>query len=109
MTRHTKDFILEYASRIREIPNLMMWVMLPGGMITGRPGNVAEHVHYQLQAASDEKLEKASNTKTDYLAFEDAKSYSGGTVYHAGMILIDPSQVSAWGIYVPEKNTFEKG
>ena len=29
-------------------------------------------------------------------------------VYNAGMTLIDPAQVSAWGIYDPEKNTFEK-
>lgn len=29
--------------------------------------------------------------------------------YNIGMILIDPAQVSAWGVYDPEKNTFEKG
>jgi hypothetical protein len=33
----------------------------------------------------------------------------GLTAYNASMMLIDPSKVSAWGIYDPEKNTFEKG
>ena len=47
--------------------------------------------------------------KSAHLAFEEAKCYMGSTVYNAGMTLIDLAQVSAWGIYDPEKNTFEKG
>ena len=106
--RPTKEFIIEYASRIREVPNLQMWVMLPGGIVTGRPGYVTEHFHYQFQALSEEELAEAPNEKTAYLAFEDTKCYIGSGVYHAGMILIDPTQVSAWGIYNPDKHTFEK-
>jgi len=105
----TKTYILEYASRIREIPNLLMWVMLPGGIVVGRPGYIRQHFHVQFQAQSEEYLAEAHNEKSAYLAFEDARCYMGSEVYNAGMILIDPAQVSAWGIYDPEKNTFEKG
>lgn len=109
MARSNKDFVLKYASRIREIPDLLMWVMLPGGIVVGRPGFIRKHYHEQLQALDQEYLADAKNEKSGHLAFEAAKCYMGSTVYNAGMTLIDPAQVSAWGIYDPEKNTFEKG
>src|SRR5688572_6017901 len=104
----TKTYILKYASRIREIPNAFMWVMLPGGIVVGRPSFVREHLNTQFQALPEEYLVRAADEKTAYLAFEDAKCYMGSEVYNAGAMLIDPAQVSAWGIHDPEKNTFEK-
>jgi len=108
MARPTQEYILEYASRIREIPDALMWVMLPGGMIVGRPGFVRVHFHVQFQAQREEYLAEAEDEKASGIAFENAKCYMGSEVYNAGMILIDPEKVSAWGIYDPEKNTFEK-
>lgn len=108
MTRPTKKLILEYAHRIREIPDALMWVMLPGGVVVGRPGFIRNHYDKQLQALDKEYLADARKEKSRHLAFEDAKCYMGSTVYNAGMMLIDPAQVSAWGIYDSEKNSFEK-
>lgn len=108
MARPTPEFIIEYAARIREIPNLLMWVMLPGGIIVGRPSSVREHIDAEFQALPKEYLADAGDEKSARLAFEAAKCYMGSTVYNAGMTLIDPAQVSAWGIYDPEKNTFDK-
>lgn len=109
MARPTKAYVLKYAARIREIPNLQMWVMVPGGLVAGRPGYIRDHFDSQFNALPKEYLADVRNEKSAHLAFEDAKCFVGSGVYHAGMMLIDPAQVSAWGVYVPETNTFEKG
>ena len=108
MARPSQEYILEYASRIREIPGALMWVMLPGGMIIGQPGLVRKHFDIQLQAQPEEYRTDTENEKSAAIAFENARCYVGSNTYNAGMILIDPAKVSVWGFYDPEKNTFEK-
>jgi hypothetical protein len=94
-------FVLEYAARVREIPGALMQVVIPGGLLIGRPGYVRVHGHLRLQAlpeGSFDDLLESQRENTKYLAFEDAYFYTGASPYPVGYILIDASQVSAWGV-----------
>jgi hypothetical protein len=99
--RNKTAFVLEYAAQVREKPGALMQVVIPGGLLVGRPGYVRVHGHLRLLAlpeGSFDDLLETQRENTKYLAFEDAVFYTGALSVPVGYILIDASQVSAWGV-----------
>lgn len=94
-------FIIEYAALVRETPGETLLLLLPGGLVIGRPTYVRAYMDKHVRAQPPESFQAIAETGREnipYIALEAATyQASDGTGLPLGDILIDPSTVAAWG------------
>ena len=87
---------------IRKVDAAYIWLVLPGGLMTGRPIYANEYISLLTGKPSAEPAEKNDNAVI--LALKDAVFKTGNSVHHFNVATVDIRDVSAWGAYDPKKS-----
>ena len=85
---------------IRKTGEAYIWLVLPGGLMTGRPIYANEYISLMTGEPNAKPAEK--NDDAVILALKDAEFKTGNSVNRFNVAAVDMRDVSAWGAYDPK-------